>query len=84
MAEVLLEKVQNISGKSWIRAHGAGVEKNAFRSSEINPDAEGITLTNGHISCPDCIAVIECCKGIPEAELDPEYRNDLFNRRLEK
>ncbi len=82
MAQILLERVTNLHGKAWVRAHGSGVEGSAFCSYEIHPGTENVTEGTGQITCPDCIAVIEACKAVPEADLAPEYGNELFNRRF--
>ena len=82
MAQILLERVTNPHGKSWIRTHGTGVEGSAFCSRTIHPDAEGIRLGLGQISCPDCIAVIQCGKAVSDEDITPEYYSELFKQRF--
>ena len=84
MAHTLLERVNNVNGTKWIRAHGYGLEGFAFCSTAIHPGVHGITESQGQITCPDCIAVIEACKAIEANDLAPEYQNDLFHRRFDK
>lgn len=84
MAHTLLERITNKNGKTWIRAHGYGVEGFAFCSTAIHPDAVGVGESQGQITSPDCIAVIQACKAIDEHDLAPEYQNELFHRRLDK
>ena len=83
MAKILLERFTNLHGTAWVRSHGIGSECFALCSSEIHPDADGINEGVGQITCPDCIAVVQACREIPDADLAPEYNNELFNRRLD-
>lgn len=80
MTEILLEKVR-IKGKAWVRTHGTDPECSALYSQAINPDVPGIELTEGKITCPDCIEIIRKCKRIPDSDEQPEYENELFWKR---
>jgi hypothetical protein len=84
MANILIERFTNLHGTSWVRAHGIGFECFALCSSAIHPDVDGVEEGIGHITCQDCIAVIQACKDIPDTDLAPEYDNELFHRRFGK
>ena len=84
MASILLERFTNLHGKSWVRAHGSGVEGFAFCSNAIHSDLDNVGEGIGQITCPDCIAVIEACQSIEAKDLAPEYNNELFHRRFER
>lgn len=84
MAEILIERVENPAGLSWLRMHAQNREGFALCSTAICPDVEGIEVGAGQITCPDCISVITCSKSIADSELAPEYDNQLFNRRHDK
>jgi hypothetical protein len=84
MAEVLFEKFRNLHGVAWIRTHGTDPECFALCSYAIHPDAEGVSLGVGQITCPDCVEVIKRCKEVLDQDLAPEYGNDLFLKRVRR
>lgn len=84
MAHILLERVTNLHGTAWVRAHGYGIEGFAFCSNAIYPGVENVTEGEGRITRPNCIAVIQACKAISASDLAPEYNNELFQNRFEQ
>ena len=80
MAEILIEKVR-VKERAWIRTHGTDREVFALCSQAIHPDIDGVELSEGAVTCPECISVIKKCKRIPESDLQPEYESELFWRR---
>jgi hypothetical protein len=82
--QTLTEKVVNVHGVSWLRTHGTTHELLALCSSTLHPDADGVSLSHGQITCPDCVEIIRRSKAIAESNLAPEYGNELFLRRVSK
>lgn len=84
MAHILFERVINLHGIAWVRAHGYGIEGFALCGTAVHPGIENVTEGEGQITCPDCIEVIEACKAIAASDLAPEYNNELFYKRFER
>ena len=84
MAEVLFEKVTNPAGVTWIRSHAINSEHFAICTHALYPGVENISEGAGEITCPDCVDVIQRCKAISDDDLAPEYKNELFHRRLDR
>lgn len=81
MADILIEKVTNRNGVSWIRTHAAEVEFLALCNHNIHSESENVRIGEGAITCPDCIEVIRKVHCIQESDLQPEYNNELFSKR---
>ncbi|MCP3930379.1 MAG: hypothetical protein GY705_14905 [Bacteroidetes bacterium] len=84
MTDILIEKVTNKNGVTWVRTHGLDQEGSAFCSPGLHSDIEGVSIDTGQITCPDCISFIKFCKAIPSSDLLPEYENPLFSKRFKK
>ncbi|WP_444943063.1 hypothetical protein ACJJIK_13625 [Microbulbifer sp. ZKSA006] len=80
MTEILLERV-SIKGRNWVRTHATDTEGFALCSKAIHEEIEAVELGEGKVTCPDCIEIIKKCKGIPDADQQPEYDNELFWKR---
>lgn len=80
MTETLIERL-SIKGRHWIRTHAIDTEGFALCSKYITPETQNVELGVGNITCPDCIEIIKKCKSIPDADIKPEYENELFWKR---
>jgi len=83
MVETLRQRVTNKKGVTWVRIHATDTEFSAL-CSDINDETEGVTVSEGEITCPDCIEIVKRCKSIKEEHLKPEYNNQLFWKRHNK
>ena len=80
MTEILIERV-SIKERNWVRTHSTDTEGFALCSKALHPDIKVVELSEGKVTCPDCIGIIKKCKGIPDSDQQPEYENELFWRR---
>lgn len=80
MAEILRERVR-IKDRAWVRTHATDTEAFALCSKAIHSENEGIELSEGKVTCPDCIEIIKKCKDISDSDQQPEYENDFFWRK---
>ena len=61
MVETLRQRVTNKKGVTWVRIHATDTEFSAL-CSDINDETEGVTVSEGEITCPDCIEIVKRCK----------------------
>ena len=80
MTEILIERV-SITDRNWVRTHATDTEAFALCSKALHPEIEKIELSEGKVTCPDCIEIIKKCKAIPDSDQQPEYDNELFWKR---
>ena len=83
MGETLKEIFTNRNDVTWIRTHATDTELSAL-CRPLNVESDGVTVSSGDITCPDCIGIIKRCQSIKEENLKPEYENQLFWKRLDK
>ena len=81
MTEILKERLTDAKGISWIKTHATDTEYNALCRSDLNENKDNVSISEGDVTCPDCIDIIKKCHSIKAHELMPEYENEFQVRK---